>query len=410
MRCGAGSLVDPRAPEERGIDHLVFVTVGERLRSPGDVRAARGSRAAVACAALLVLVGAAAATADANEEARAPAHRPLFGLDLPAGPYDVAAIRRVELRVRAKASIVAFGQDWSDHFHAYLLDRIWRKGALPLVSWEPWSYRAYGPGPGGSAVRQPRYRLATIIAGRHDRLIRKYARAARHWRKPLLLRFAPEMNGDWNSWSEDVNGNRPGEFVRAWRHVHRIFERERVRNVRWVWSPNEVWGEPGTVGTVERLPSFYPGDRYVDVMCIDGYNWGIVRPWSAWRSIEEVFEPTLKVLRSLSRKPVMICETASTERGGDKAAWFAGFHRFVARHRELLGVVWFNHTKETDWRITSSPRGLRAFRAGAGSFSRNASPLVRRLGLKLTPPATRAATPRQRSSRARAPAPVAWPK
>ena len=31
------------------------------------------------------------------------------------------------------------------------------------------------------------------------------------------------MNGWWWPWSEQLNGNNPGEFVAAWRHVHDIF-------------------------------------------------------------------------------------------------------------------------------------------------------------------------------------------
>ena len=42
-----------------------------------------------------------------------------------------------------------------------------------------------------------------------------------HW--PFFLRFDWEMNGFWFPWNEGVNGNKPGEFVAAWRHVHDIF-------------------------------------------------------------------------------------------------------------------------------------------------------------------------------------------
>ena len=46
---------------------------------------------------------------------------------------------------------------------------------------------------------------------------------AQEWGHPFFLRFDWEMNGFWFPWSEGVNGNKPGEFVAAWRHVHDIF-------------------------------------------------------------------------------------------------------------------------------------------------------------------------------------------
>ena len=46
------------------------------------------------------------------------------------------------------------------------------------------------------------------------------------------------MNGNWFAWMEGVNGNQPGEYVAAWRHVHDIFTAVGATNVSWVWCPN----------------------------------------------------------------------------------------------------------------------------------------------------------------------------
>src|SRR5205807_106268 len=96
-----------------------------------------------------------------------------------------------------------------------------RRGSVPEITWEPWDSWA--------GVRQPRYTLASIIAGRHDAYIRRSARALRAYGKPVLLRFAQEMNGTWYPWAERANGNRPGQFATAWRHVWRIFARQGTR-------------------------------------------------------------------------------------------------------------------------------------------------------------------------------------
>ena len=62
---------------------------------------------------------------------------------------------------------------------------------------------------------------ALIITAHSER----WARQVAAYKGPVLLRFAQEMNGRWYPWSESTNGNHRGEFVRAWRHVHAIFDR-----------------------------------------------------------------------------------------------------------------------------------------------------------------------------------------
>ena len=59
----------------------------------------------------------------------------------------------------------------------------------------------------------------------------------------------------------------------------------------------------------------------------------------------------------------MICEIASAERGGDKAAWIAEMDaQLRGRFSKVRAVVWFDTNKETDWRVDSSAASLRAFR------------------------------------------------
>ena len=86
-----------------------------------------------------------------------------------------------------------------------------------------------------------------------------------------MLRFAPEMNGDWLPWSTGVNGNRPGEYVAAWRHVRARFRRAGADNAVWVWNP--IASYAGST----PLKQLFPGSRSVDWMAVDGYSWGAAR-------------------------------------------------------------------------------------------------------------------------------------
>ena len=110
--------------------------------------------------------------------------------------------------------------------------------------------------------------VARIVAGDFDGYIRSWAKAAADWGKPLMLRFAQEMNGNWYPWGAGVNGNAPGEYAKAYRHVHKIFTSVGATNVIWIWSPNVLY--PGGAS----LSSVYPGNAYVNWIGVDGYNFG----------------------------------------------------------------------------------------------------------------------------------------
>jgi hypothetical protein len=63
-------------------------------------------------------------------------------------------------------------------------------------------------------------------------------------------------------------------------------------------------------------------------------------------------------------KPFMIGEFASSEVGGNKAAWITdAASRMQAAYPQLRAFVWFNYNKETDWRVESSTASLTAFKS-----------------------------------------------
>ncbi|MEO7117617.1 MAG: glycosyl hydrolase, partial [Candidatus Limnocylindrales bacterium] len=162
-----------------------------------------------------------------------------------------------------------------------------------------------------------------------------------------------------------VNGNTAADFVPAWRHMVDVARAEGATNVRWVWCPN--------VAASSRFTPFsqvYPGDGYVDWVCLDGYNWGTSGNNSAWRSFATTFGDSINALSSLTDKPMMIGETGSSELGGDKATWIAtAYARLLSDFGQVRAVTWFDANKETDWRVDSSSSSLAAYRSVAASDS-----------------------------------------
>ncbi len=204
-----------------------------------------------------------------------------LGAYISGAPWDPAKIDEFSTTVGTPPSVVMWYQDWAHSgikaFDPKKMNAVVSRGAMPMVTWEPWDYT--------KGINQSQFALKTIISGKHDRYIRQWARDAKTWGKPFYLRFAHEMNGNWNSWSPGVNGNTSSQYVSTWRRVHDIFRKEGATNVRWVWSPNVEYNGSTPFANV------YPGDAYIHWVGIDGYNWGTSYPDKAWQDLAAVFGP-----------------------------------------------------------------------------------------------------------------------
>ena len=243
-----------------------------------------------------------------------------------------------------------------DNLDTGALGPVAAQGKTIMVSLEMWNPNSTDP------INQPAYQLINITNGSFDSDIHRWASELRDFGYPVLLRPMPEMNGDWTPWGGTVNGNTPSDFIPAWRHIHDIFVQENAANVKFVWSPNADYDNASATSTFD---AYYPGDAYVDYTGLDGYNWGTSASWgSQWQSFTDIFAPSYDVFTARTAKPVIICETASTEQGGNKAQWISDmFAQLPARFPRITQVTWFNVNKETDWRVESSTASLAAFRA-----------------------------------------------
>jgi Glycosyl hydrolase family 26 len=286
-----------------------------------------------------------------------PAHTVVLGAYIPGAPSDPTKIDEYASLTGGMPHIVMWFQDWTgpwNSFYASGADAIRTRGAMPLITWEPWA----------GTVVDPQWSLNTIINGSHDAYIHQWTHDVAAWGHPIYVRPMHEMNGGWTSWGYGVNGNTAAQFVTAWRHIVDIARAEGATNIRWVWSPNVDDGNPGLTPYV----SVYPGDAYVDWVGLDGYNWGTSKGWNGWQSLYDTFKGSVDKIAALTSKPLMIAETASTELGGDKAAWITtGFASLLTALPRVRAVVWFDKKKETDWRVASSTQSLNAFRAVATS-------------------------------------------
>ncbi|MBG6225487.1 hypothetical protein IWX63_002059 [Arthrobacter sp. CAN_A2] len=274
-----------------------------------------------------------------------------FGIGTDGGPAAGGELDAVAALAGEAPSLVLSYKDFNQPAPIAELDAVRARGAETLLTWEPWTW--------GGGTEQPAYSLDRIAAGEFDAHLRAWGTDLGRWGQPVYLRFAHEMNGNWYPWAAGVNGNTAGDYIAAYRHVHDVVASTGATNISWVWNPNvPYWGST-------PLDQLYPGAEYVDIVALDGYNWGTSQSWTSWQEPEALFGDGIAQLRKLAPgTPIMIAETASSEIGGSKPQWISTLFRYVSAQQDVVALVWFHIAKETDWRIDSTTASADAFATG----------------------------------------------
>lgn len=258
----------------------------------------------------------------------------------------------------------------SDQFDR--LTTIWDAERTPLLTWEP-----FMPTPAAT----PADVIPRAADGEYDAYFDEWAQALADWvagpdgrlgtedDRRIYLRPLHEPNGDWYPWAPARGEFDASTYIRVWNRLHRRVERAGVttEHVTWIWAVNHV-DIGGT--TAEEL---FPGDAVVDVVGVDGFNWGASRSWSEWRSPAAVFGDMLDRVGDVSDRPVCIPEFASTSMtlgGSDpkrKGAWLREAFEYF-RDRDVVLVSYFDVEKETDWQVFGGPRGANTIRIGGARY------------------------------------------
>lgn len=288
-----------------------------------------------------------------------------FGVFTEQAPFDFSEVDSLAAKIGHYPSSVSWFSGFDQPFRSDGVIAAWQRGMLPIVSWESRPLET-DMGPGSDNAVNADYQLSDVIDGTYDDYIRQYADAVKALGLPIGLRFDHEMNGFWYPWAEQVNGNQPGEYIAAWRHVHDIFAAEGATNVIWIWSPNVV-----EFPQAQPLDQLYPGDDYVDWVGLVGYYRKPISGKEA--SFDNTYAKSLAALRTVSTKPIYLTEVGATETGGNKPAWITSFFTGLAANPDIIGFSWFNLTitalsgnvlTTNDWRITSTQAATKAFAAG----------------------------------------------
>jgi hypothetical protein len=256
--------------------------------------------------------------------------------------------------VVGKAPKVALLHQWLAqgwHFPSSTVASVLTDNLIPVVTWDSSSLVIF-------------YSLKGIAEGKANEDIRKFAKEAAKVNQPYFLRTFIEMTlpaqGHW-PWA-----GQPQHFAKAWRQKWQVFEEEGAnKNTTWVWNPYvadnfDLWME-----------DYYPGDKYVDWIAFNGYNFGSSQThFKRWDTFDDLFQRAYKSTRKRHpQKPIMLGEFACNEEPG-KARWIRDSYLAMEnRYPEIRAEVWWDedwtfHNIKSPMRgsIGSSKKSIEAFR------------------------------------------------
>lgn len=179
-----------------------------------------------------------------------------------------------------------------------------------------------------------------ILDGEYDQFINAYTKlVASYPNVTVLFRPFNEMNGDWCNYSAFHTSRDPQLYVELYRYLYDKFKAAGCSNTIWVWNPNEI-SFPNYKWNSEFL--YYPGDEYVDVYGITGYNTGTYYEGETWRSFDEIYAPVYERALLINEKPIMITEFSCSSVGGDKVKWIEGMFLSLPKYDKIKVGIWWH--------------------------------------------------------------------
>jgi hypothetical protein len=251
--------------------------------------------------------------------------------------YDLAGnLAETEQRLGKQVTLVSRYYGWGE-LPPDRLDEGWRdSGHLLLVDLRARNFQT-----------REYTKWGAIADGSQDDYLRQVAAKVKAFGSRLFFSFNQEPEQELEA-GDDVAGT-AADFAAAYRHIHDVFQEAHATNVVWVW-----W-VMGYMGNVRWYPSLYPGDKYVDWVSYDPYDYNQCKRIS-FKTPTETVSPFLDWLAHsgiADSKPVMLSEFGSY--GTNRGSWYREFGRVIKTMPRIKAVVAFNSDPGScDTRVTAS--------------------------------------------------------
>jgi mannan endo-1,4-beta-mannosidase len=248
--------------------------------------------------------------------------------------------RRLEAALGARLPIFSWFKDWASGWDFSVANQI---AALStgrydcMIAWEAWNVS-----------------FDEILSGNRDDYIKAFFAGASTYPGRVIIRLFHEMNGNWYPWSLSSSSSlvaTPEQWISAWRRIVDLARAANARNVRFMFCPNanDVGGH--------SAETYWPGDDYVDIIGLDGYNWSWKSDGTPVTTAEQLIAPMYARLCQMhATAEFMVGEIASSDHP-NKGTWHEALYRSKLFPR-LTAVAFFNQLKEEDWRLDSNTASL----------------------------------------------------
>jgi len=155
---------------------------------------------------------------------------------------------------------------------------------------------------------------------------------------PVLFRLNNEMNGDWCFYNAFWYQKDTELYKELWTYIYRKFEEASADNIIWVFNPNES-SFPGFKWN--HYSNYFPGEKYVDIIGVTGYNTGNYYEGEIWRGFEEIYDEFMPEYEFVFNDyPMMITEFGSSSIGGDKALWLDEMFDVINKYDLKAAIYW----------------------------------------------------------------------
>lgn len=162
----------------------------------------------------------------------------------------------------------------------------------------------------------PSYDIAAINHGDFDAL---FVHAARYWKQFAPTRIMVRTFTEFNLQQHLVANSCGRPFQQAWQRMTRIFANQGATNVGFWYNPDEGNNRQCVIDS-------YPGDRYVDWVGSDSYNWCRVGDMSCYSTPSHPGPATFKELFNYShdRCPAGPCPKSQHDIFGPRKPFVIG--------------------------------------------------------------------------------------
>lgn len=211
-----------------------------------------------------------------------------------------------------------------------------------------------------------------ILDGQYDRILDAYAKMLRDFGHPVLFRLNNEMNGAWCKYSAYYTSKDTEIYKSLYRYIYNYFAQKGADNVIYIWNPND-----------ESYPNYkwndammyYPGDEYVDLIGLTGYNTGTEIEGEKWRNFTQIYDPLYANYEKLFSQPFIIGEFGSGNGGGSKEDWIREMFANMHKYGRIKAAVWWNYNDyDKNWkplrtyRFDENKETLNAFKQGLRKY------------------------------------------